>query len=58
MKVEYIGPHDEVEVPALNLIFAKGKAVEVKAADAERLLEQATNFKRASEPKPAKEADK
>lgn len=57
MKIKYVGNHDEVEVPALNLVFPNGKPVEVKASDAERLLEQADNFQRV-EDKPAKEATK
>jgi hypothetical protein len=57
MRIKYVGPHDEVEVPALNLVVANGQVVEVKTADAESLLEQPSNWQRV-EPKAAKEADK
>jgi hypothetical protein len=40
----YVGPHDEVEVPALDAVVRRGEAVEVTAEQAALLDEQAANW--------------
>jgi hypothetical protein len=38
VKVRYVGPHDEVEVPALGIACARGATVEVDDDQARSLL--------------------
>lgn len=57
VEIIYIGPHEEVEVPAANLIAAKGKPVSVKASVAKSLLQQEDNWREAY-PTPKKTAAK
>lgn len=40
MKVVYVGPFDEVEVPAAGLIAARGQQVEVTEEIGRSLIEQ------------------
>lgn len=40
----YIGPHDEVELPAADAIVRRGESVEVDADLAEQLDEQPDNW--------------
>lgn len=59
VEVVYTGPYDEVEVPAANLIAAKGKPVTVKASVAKSLLQQEDNWREAyPQDKPKKPAAK
>lgn len=50
--VVYIGPAEEVEVPALGIIAKKGEPIEVEDALAKSLLEQESNW--AAKAKPTK----
>ena len=56
MKVQYVGPHDEVEVPSLDLVVKQGEKVEVPDEAAEGFLGQDVWRKVAAET--SKEADK
>lgn len=47
IEIIYTGPHSEVEVPAANLIAAKGQPVKVKASIAKGLLQQEDNWREA-----------
>lgn len=59
VEIVYTGPHDEVDVPAANLIAAKGKPVTVKASVAKSLLQQEDNWREAyPKDKPKKAAAK
>jgi hypothetical protein len=48
--VQYVGPFDEVEVPALGAIVKRGKPVEVDSDLAKEMLKQEDNWER---PKPS-----
>lgn len=40
MKVVYVGPHDEVEVPSLNLVCGRNQEVTVSDEDGNALIQQ------------------
>ena len=43
-RIKYVGPHDEVEVPSLGVVCARGSSVEVDAGDAKKLTAQPDNW--------------
>lgn len=48
MKVKYVGPFDEVEIPSLGVVVKNGDEIEVEAGIANGLLEQSENFKKSA----------
>ena len=56
MKRVYVGPHDEVELPALGLVVKHGDAIEVESDLAALLDDQPTNWAKPNT-NAAKEAD-
>lgn len=44
MKVTYVGPFEEVEVPSLGVVAVRGVPVEVPDAAAKELLTQRDNW--------------
>ena len=54
MKLQYVGPHDAVEVAGLGVVN-HGDDVEVKGKLAEALLEQPSNWTRTDTPEKKKE---
>lgn len=55
-KVTYIGPFDEVDLPAIGQAVKRGQAVEVPAATARALAAQGDSWKAAGSKKPRKKA--
>lgn len=51
MKFKYVGPHDEVEVPALGITVQHGHQIEATGDAAESLSKQA-DWQRVDKPKP------
>lgn len=48
MKLRYVGPFPEVEIPEADLTVAQGETFEVPAALGNRLLEQPDNYRTAT----------
>ena len=40
MKITYMGPHDEVEIPSLDLVCKRGSSVEVEDELALEMIKQ------------------
>lgn len=55
--VEWHGPFDEVEVPALGTIVKRGKPIEVDSDLAKEMLKQEDNWKRPAPSKTTKEGE-
>ena len=57
MFLKYIGPHDEVEVPAARLVVKRNQTIEVSGELADGLLVQEDNWKKTTATKSAPTAE-